>query len=449
MNRKKLNKIYNFSEPLEEIKTKKKINDNYMKKTQKNSDKTKYISKKLKTEEIDNKTKSKYEDSVPTMQTLNSPKTSQLKNIKENSQINNEINKTPKKIKNSKTNNKNESEDDLVTSFERKPSELKSPETISEDSFTSSYEKEEKENNEIIFVDKIKEGINSDKLNNINKKEKQNTQKIINLDNYNKNNEKSNLKIKVNKSPRESINKNKPVIESKKEINNKNKDIKPDINLDEKKNKNDKLLLTNIKTVKQKKFLIQTEDKKRRYIRKYINFGKNNNFEMNKSQTNINKENKKEDNDDNNKMKTGNKLEQENKNIINQKKKEIIINKTINNKLGIKVEEINTNTKEININKNQNYTTLSRNISFHNNSQKLIYAPKKLVSATILKSPKKQEIQSYKKIALESFIPLSENIKNVSTSMKNSNKKINLDIKSNPEQIRKKIFELNKIFKKN
>jgi hypothetical protein len=116
------------------------------------------------------------------------------------------------------------------------------------------------------------------------------------------------------------------------------------------------------------------------------------------------------------------------------------------------VEEINnTNTKEINTNKNQNYTTLSRNISFHNNSKKLIYAPKKLVSSTILKSPKKQEIQPYKKISLESFIPLSENIKNISTSMKNSNKKINLnlDIKSNPEQIRKRIFELNNIFNKN
>ena len=81
---------------------------------------------------------------------------------------------------------------------------------------------------------------------------------------------------------------------------------------------------------------------------------------MNKSQTNINKENK--------------------------NKKEITINKSINNKLGLKVEEINTNTKEININKNQNYTTLSRNISFHNNSKKLIYAPKKLVSSTILKN---------------------------------------------------------------
>ena len=462
MNRKKPNKLYNFKKPSEEIKTKTKANDNYTNRTQKNTENKKYNSKKLKTEEIDNKTKSNNEDSVPTMQTINSPQTSQLKNINENSQINNEINKTPKKRKNSNSHKKYDSEEDLVTSFERKPSELKSPETISEDSFTSSYEKEEKENNEIIFVDKIKEGINSDKLNNINKKEKQNVQNIINLDNYDKNNnEKSNLKIKVNKSPRESINKKeekipyKPIIQRKKEKNEENNVIKPDNNLDEKNNKNDKLLLTNIKTVKQKKFLIQTEDKKRRYIRKYINLAKNTNFEVNKSQVNLKNENKKED--DNNKMKTRNKLEKENKNKIDnkkintQKRKDIIINKTINNKLDLKVEEMNSNIKEININKNQNYTTLSRNISFHNNTKKLIYAPKKLVSSTILKSPKKQEIQPYKKIDLESFIPSSENIKNVSTSMKNNNKKINLDEhqKSNPEQIRKKIFELNNIFNKN
>ena len=200
MNRKKPNKIY-----------KKKINDNYIKRTQKNSDNNKNIIKKLKTEEIDYKTKSKYDDSVPTMQTMNSPQTSQLKNIKETSEINNEINKTQKKRKKSNSNKKNETEEDLVTSFERKPSELKSPETISEDSFTSSYEKEEKENNEIIFVDKIKE--------------KQNNKTIIDLDNYDKNNKKNeNLKIKVNISPRESINKNKPLIQEKKE----NNDIKSD-----------------------------------------------------------------------------------------------------------------------------------------------------------------------------------------------------------------------------
>ena len=174
MNRKKPNKIYNNKKQTEEIKPKKKINDNYIKRTQKNSDNNKNIIKKLKTEEIDYKTKSKYEDSVPTMQTMNSPQTSQLKNIKETSEISNEINKTPKKRKKSNSNKKNETEEDLVTSFERKPSELKSPETISEDSFTSSYEKEEKENNEIIFVDKIKEKQNIKiiyKFDNIKRKE--------------------------------------------------------------------------------------------------------------------------------------------------------------------------------------------------------------------------------------------------------------------------------------
>ena len=478
MNRKKPNKFYNFKKSSEEIKNKIKTNnDNHIKRNQKNSDDKQFIVKKLKNEENDGKTKSKYEDSAPTMQTINSPPTSQLKNINENSQLNNEINKTPKRTK--KRNNshgKNDSEEDLVTSFEKKPSELKSPETISEDSFTSSYEKENKENNELILVDNINEGINLDKLKNnkesINK-DKQSVETKIKLDDYdNKNNKLSNLKITVNKSPRESKNNREekipyiPIIQRKKETNNENNLIKPNNNLDENKNKNEKLLFTNIKTVKQKKYFTQTEDKKKRYTKKYINFAKNNNLEMNKSQANLNDENKniekynkKEECNDINKMKTKNKLEQENKNkidnkkIITQKKNSIIINKTINNKLDLKVEEINLYTKDTNLNKNQNYTTLSRNISFHNNSKKLIYAPKKLVSSTILKSPKKSEIQAYKNIGVESFIPLSEKIKNASTSMKNSNKKINLDehhiIKSNPEQIRKRIFELNKIYSKN
>ena len=91
------------------------------------------------------------------------------KEIEKNKVKNNYINTTPKKkritndyigenyrtiIKNKKfetiesNSKKIENDDeDLVTSFERKPSELKSPDTISEDSFTSSYE-EEKSNNE-------------------------------------------------------------------------------------------------------------------------------------------------------------------------------------------------------------------------------------------------------------------------------------------------------------
>ena len=78
------------------------------------------------------------------------------------------------KIKNKKfetieRNKKFENEDDgLVTSFEKRPSELKSPDTISEDSFTSSYEEEKseksKENNK-----NIKEktnNYNNDKIDN-------------------------------------------------------------------------------------------------------------------------------------------------------------------------------------------------------------------------------------------------------------------------------------------
>ena len=109
------------------------------------------------------------------------------KEIEKNKVKNNYINTTPKKkritndyigenyrtiIKNKKfetiesNSKKIENDDeDLVTSFERKPSELKSPDTISEDSFTSSYE-EEKSNNE----EKSKENSQNikEKTNNYN-----------------------------------------------------------------------------------------------------------------------------------------------------------------------------------------------------------------------------------------------------------------------------------------
>ena len=99
------------------------------------------------------------------------PKDANLnKEIEKNKVKNNYINTTPKKkkisndyieennrtkIKNKKfetnesNSKKNENDDEgLVTSFEKKPSELKSPDTISEDSFTSSYEEEKSKNNE-------------------------------------------------------------------------------------------------------------------------------------------------------------------------------------------------------------------------------------------------------------------------------------------------------------
>ena len=92
------------------------------------------------------------------------------KEIEKNKLKNNYINTTPKmkkisndyneenyktEIKNKKfetiesNSKKIENDDDgLVTSFERKPSELKSPDTISENSFTSSYEEEKSKYNE-------------------------------------------------------------------------------------------------------------------------------------------------------------------------------------------------------------------------------------------------------------------------------------------------------------
>ena len=63
-----------------------------------------------------------------------------------------------------------------------------------------------------------------------------------------------------------------------------------------------------------------------------------------------------------------------NKNIKEffQKKKHVIMNKIPNNKPDLKIESNNINKE-----KKQNTKTLSRNISFNNNSKKIIYAQKK------------------------------------------------------------------------
>ena len=189
-------------------KNKKNINyNNFQKSYQKNHHKNFFVKNQkteIKTAEKNkiNKKKSGQinDDSSPTKETINSPSnnkkiskinTSQKKNEKE--EINDNI-KLEKKESLPKNNNKekiskfntfesagkNENEDDLVTSFERKPSELKSPHTISEDSFTSSYEEEKSnydkkksdkknnENNEKIEGDKKKEKIKSDSYNSQN-----------------------------------------------------------------------------------------------------------------------------------------------------------------------------------------------------------------------------------------------------------------------------------------
>ena len=144
----------------EGAKKKNKKNLNYQKSNHKNNQKTFFPKKPKKEPNNNEKYNSKKssvkinEDSSPTKETINSPsKNKNNTNEKNKKKINNNIKETPKKrnIKNKskkiKCNTyeseiKNDNEDDLVTSFERKPSELKSPETVSEDSFTSSYEEE-------------------------------------------------------------------------------------------------------------------------------------------------------------------------------------------------------------------------------------------------------------------------------------------------------------------
>ena len=463
MNRKKPNKKIYFKESSNELsKIENKINNNFIQKSYKKVDNKAFFFKKLNIESYTDKSKSNLECS-----------NTKNPDLKTNNIINNEINKTPEKRKKSNNyNDKNEKEDDLVTSFERKPSELKSPETISESSFTSSSEKyveaqnqNKNEINELIYIDKIKDEIN-DNISSNNKEENNkeitkekssnleiktktttNTEKkyIIN----DKNNKRSTkLKITVNKTqtPRDYL---------------KNKDGKINSNINENKNKNDfgdgdikfrkkALLLTNNKAIKQKRYFLQTEEPKRKYKKKYINV----NFTMNKnSKANINKNNLnssnnnkiniKDKNNINNDIKSRNKLDQENKKKINannmeyhQKKNNFFSNK--NSNIGMKNED--SNSKDINIVKNKNINTLSRNISFNNKSKKIIYAPKKLVSSTVLKMPQKSEILVNKNMIEELNI-----LNNNDSKINNENNNL---IKKSQEPIRKQILELN-YFKSN
>ena len=252
----------------EETKKKKKININYNnihKSYQKNTQKT-FFKKKT---NIENNNLEKYkskkssgqinEDSSPTKETMNSPshnnnnfnfsqndkdkektkeyikqdiketiKKKEFSNEKYNDENNNKDNKSKnKEFDTIESIKKIENEDELVTSFERKPSELKSPHTISEDSFTSSIYEEEKSkankndyqknegrnnnlikrdshtyselvDNELIYVDKINNNKDDDEENDIDfidKKEKDINKNEIEIENGNKKIHVSNLKI--------------------------------------------------------------------------------------------------------------------------------------------------------------------------------------------------------------------------------------------------------------
>ena len=191
MDKKKLfDKVYSAKVSSdEEDKKKNNYNNTFQKNKQKSNQKT-YFSKNNNFKSNKNNRTIK-EKSLLTIGVINSPSqkkntiSTKIKNLnKEKEKIkskNNYIKATPKKKKtqndNNEENNKNkikinkyetidsdkklENDDGLVTSFERKPSELKSPDTISEDSFTSSYEDDE---NKIAKNNKnIKEEINNSK----------------------------------------------------------------------------------------------------------------------------------------------------------------------------------------------------------------------------------------------------------------------------------------------
>jgi len=188
------------------------------------------------------------------------------------SKKNNYNNKSSKSIYDSPIVNKN-SEDDLVTSFEKKPSELKSPETVSEDSFitdeeeiinkknsTSKKEKEkqkqtdinnniEKENkkeinveknekvliepeNEIVYIDRVKELENANNI--IFKKE---DKEILTSKNKNKS-ELNNIKVNI-----------KTTFFNEKDKNNPNK-----LCISKYLNQSQKVISEKLKTSKEKSF---------------------------------------------------------------------------------------------------------------------------------------------------------------------------------------------------
>ena len=287
MNRKKQNDpIYYFKESSEEIsKNKNKTNYNYFQKTSKKAEYKTFFPNEQKIESYKTKSK-KASDKASTKETINQPQISKAQN-KNNNINNNDINKTPKRIKRKISNesnkkekennikNKNDSsnkksvyedeeeiEDDLVTSFEKKPSELKSPDTISEDSFTSSYEnkeKEEKDINDNNNIDNIKE---KEKEKDKNKNKELKTKIITNKEKYISKNIKdlkekinNNIiilnkpKITVNKTPRELG------IKSDKEdeiINIEKEKIKCDIKIDNNNDKENKEINSRRKKTKNK-----------------------------------------------------------------------------------------------------------------------------------------------------------------------------------------------------
>ena len=278
MDKKKLfDKIYSVKVSSDE-EDKKKINYNntFQKNKQKSNQKT-FFSKNNNFKPSKNNKFIK-EKSLLVSGVINSPSqnknaiSSKIKNLnKEKEKIkakNNYIKATPKKKKapndNNENNNKNEIKsnkyetidsnkkfenddgDGLVTSFERKPSELKSPETISEDSFTSSYEDDENKNTEVNKI--IKEEINNSKEvkanSHIYTKLVENELIYIERENKIKNQEKGN---NTEKNSKDINNKSKPNNNNSNNIKNK-VIIEKEVKQKEKEKKKEKYRNIEIKT---------------------------------------------------------------------------------------------------------------------------------------------------------------------------------------------------------
>ena len=188
---------------------------------------TKQHSKKLITETNYKKPISKKKDNIKKTNYSTKKEDSIQKKKQQNT-------KTPSsKNKDYETPTRKNMEDDVVTSFERKPSELKSPDTVSEDSFLSIEEdnnnnnndsKEKNGNSELIYLEKI---TNNDDYNE--------SEKLL----YDNKKSESNIKVNMNSKISKNNNNNSTIKDKgivSKEINkrknamSKNKDTKSNDN---------------------------------------------------------------------------------------------------------------------------------------------------------------------------------------------------------------------------
>ena len=338
------------------------------------------------------------DDTSPTKETLNTPsnnknkyksKDKEKENVKNKTNIkNNNIKSIPKKEKYDEdiidTNNnkvkkyrydtfesfKKIDDDDLVTSFERNPSELKSPETISENSFISSFEEYEIPKN---FEKRNNKDKSDTKEEKINEKNKSNSHlysgflenELIYVDNLNY----------AKESDEEYDNYDNYITEKSKKKNNNTKMIKICLNKKLKKNINIPKINTKEKSILEKELKEIERDKKKekfknieiktktttRHSSYVVGENLNNDCKNKINQKELNKKNKEEISSSN-----INNIKKLNKNNINEKQPYIPVNQR--KKLLINKKCIDLKTKDIS--KTNSLNMLESNLAKFENNKK-------------------------------------------------------------------------------